>query len=78
MDIRKPMNIGPISISDLPNSQAVGKQYGITKNYNFSRTYSLGDDNFNNFTLICFGIKGGYDGYQERVKNWIQIREYFK
>ena len=78
MDIKKPMNLGSSSISDLPNSNFDGKKYGNTKNLNFSTKFSPGDENFNNFTLICFGVDGGYGLYKQRVKNWIEIREYFK
>ena len=72
------MNLGSSSVSALPNSHATGKQYGTKRNNNFSTRYSPNDANFTNFTLICFGVNGGYNGYQERVKNWIEIREYFK
>jgi len=78
MNIKKPMNLGSSSVSALPNSHATGKQYGTKRNNNFSTRYSPNDANFTNFTLICFGVNGGYNGYQERVKNWIEIREYFK
>ena len=70
--------LGSAVISDLPNTHKDGKSFGNKKNANFARTYSPNDVNFNNFTLICFGVNGGYNGYRERVDNWIRIREYFK
>ena len=78
MDIKRPMGLGSAVISDLPDSHKEGKQYGSKKSSNFARSYSPNDSNFNNFTLICFGVNGGYNGYRDRVQNWIQIREYFK
>jgi len=78
MDIKKPMGLGSAVITDLPNSQKEGNSYGNKKSNNFARHYSANDVNFNNFTLICFGVNGGYNGYRDRVQNWNQIREYFK
>ena len=78
MDIKKPMGLGSAVLSDLPNKHKDGSSYGNKKNKNFSRSYAPNDLNFNNFTLICFGVNGGYNGYRERVENWIKIREYLK
>ena len=39
---------------------------------------SPNDVNFINFTLICLSVNGGYNGFQERCKYWMIIREYFK
>jgi predicted chitinase len=78
MDIKKPMGLGSSVITDLPNTQKDGVKYGNKKRKNFARTYSPNDENFNNFTIICFGVNGGYNGYRDRVNNWNQIREYFK
>ena len=78
MDVKKPMGLGSSVLGDLPNTHKDGKSFGNKKNSNFAKTYSPNDLNFNNFTLICFGVNGGYNGYRERVDNWIKIREYFK
>ena len=78
MDIKKPMGLGSAVLSDLPNKHKDGSSHGNKKNKNFSRSYAPNDLNFNNFTLICFGVNGGYNGYRERVENWIKIREYLK
>ena len=85
MDIKKPFNFGGTTIEDLPEnveqSKKAVKKYGIftTKNPNDIAThFSPNDTNFVNFTMICLGINGGYNGFQSRCKNWLQIREYFK
>lgn len=78
MNIKKPMGLGSAVLSDLPNKHSDGSSYGNKRNNNFSRSYAPNDLNFNNFTLICFGVNGGYNGYRDRVENWIKIREYLK
>ncbi len=78
MSIKKPMGLGSATLSDLPNKHIDGSSFGSKKNSNFSRSYAPNDLNFNNFTLICFGVNGGYNGYRDRVENWIRIREYLK
>lgn len=78
IDIKKPMVLGGITISQLPNTNKAGKQYGVKKKKNIATQYSPNDINFTNFTLICFGVNGGYNGFRERVENWNKIREYFK
>ena len=72
------MVLGGITISQLPNTNKAGKQYGVKKKKNIATQYSPNDINFTNFTLICFGVNGGYNGFRERVENWNKIREYFK
>jgi len=52
--------------------------YKHKKSDNIATVNSPSDVNFNNFTLISFAINGGYNGFQSRFKNWLQIREYFK
>lgn len=78
MDIKKSMYFGSLSINQLPKSNAEGKQYGHKKNKNIATQYNPSDANFTNFTLICFGVNGGYNGFRDRVENWIRIREFFK
>lgn len=78
MDIRRPINLGSVSLSQVPNTHAAGKQYGSKRNNNFATRYNPNDANFTNFTLICFGINGGYNGYRDRIENWTRIREFFK
>ena len=78
MNIKNPINLGSLTINQLPNSQDSAKtsSYNTKKNDNISS--SITDPNFNNFTLICFGVNGGYGGFQDRINNWNIIRGYFK
>jgi hypothetical protein len=78
MDIKKPINLGSTTVENLPNDNTAVKQYGVRLNKNISTDLNPSDVNFKYFTLICFGINGGYNGFRHRVQNWNQIREYFK
>jgi hypothetical protein len=80
MNIKKPMALGSTTLSQLPNSQSDAKDQGYKtkRNNNIATDNSPSDPNFNNFTLICFGVNGGYNGFKDRVSNWNAIREYFK
>lgn len=63
----------------IPNSTKDGKQLGfkVSKEDNFSTSANSSNNNLVNFTLICFGISGGYDGYKDRIDKWNDIRKYF-
>jgi predicted chitinase len=78
MDIRKSLEATSIMIEGFPNSQEDGKLLGNKKNNNYAVENYPNDINLNNLTLINFGIANGYDKYRERVKSWMNIREYFK
>lgn len=80
MNIKKPMATGSISIDMIPNTQqeAHKLKYKTKRANNIATENSPSDLNFNNFTLICFGVNGGYMGFRERIKMWNKIREYFK
>ena len=80
MNVKNTMGFGSISLEKLPNSQSSAKSMGykLMKSNNIATVNSPSDVNFNNFTLISFAINGGYNGFQSRFKNWLQIREYFK
>jgi predicted chitinase len=80
MSVRNTIGFGSTSLDQLPNSQkdASSAGYKHKKNNNIATDNSPSDVNFNNFALICFAINGGYNGFRERCKNWLQIREYFK
>jgi predicted chitinase len=64
-----------------PNSNAENNDQaypeGTTKDDNFGKTYYSSNKNLEIFTLICFGVNGGYDGYRDKINNWNQIRKYF-
>lgn len=77
MDITKTMNFGRLNLNSLPETHSEGKKYGIKNSENIA-TANGSDPNFLNFTIICLGINGGYNGFKDRVENWIKIRSYFK
>jgi predicted chitinase/phage terminase large subunit-like protein len=76
MDIKKPM-APSVSVSSLPNTHAAGKGYGSKNKSNIATQLAPGDANFLNFTLICLGVNGGYNGFRDRVEGWNKIRSYF-
>jgi predicted chitinase len=61
-----------------PNSQSQASSlgYNTKKNNNFATDVN-GDSNLVNFTLICFGVNGGYNGYSDRINEYNRIRQYF-
>lgn len=61
-----------------PNSQeiATSQGYSVKKSNNFA-TDVKGDSNLLNFTLICFGVNGGYNGYADRIQEYNRITKYF-
>jgi putative chitinase len=61
-----------------PNSQSEASSLGYktNKNNNFATNIN-GDINLVNFTLICFGVNGGYNGYSERINEYNRVRQYF-
>jgi hypothetical protein len=80
MDITKPIDV--ISGGEIPpnsnaenNEQAVPE--GTTKENNFGKTFYSSNKNLEIFTLICFGVNGGYDGYRDKINNWNEMRKYF-
>ncbi len=75
MDIKKGFNFGGTSLEKLPESNAQGSPYGNKKNKNYATHFNPNDANFLNLTIICLGVNGGYNGYKERFKNWLRIRE---
>jgi predicted chitinase len=75
MDIRKGFDFGGTSLENLPESNKQGKQYGNGKSKNYATAFNANDANFVNLTIICLGVNGGYNGYRERFKNWLRIRE---
>ena len=79
MNINNPLGFGSTSLDQLPNTQqsANNMGYKVKKKNNIATVCSPSDVNFNNFTLICFGVNGGYNGFQQRCQNWLQIRQYF-
>lgn len=77
MSIKEEMGTGRASITDLPKSNKEGKKYGTKNNDNFA-TDNGGNKNFINLTIISLSVNGGYNGYDERVKNWIRIRNIIK
>jgi predicted chitinase len=77
MSIKEEMGLGSASITDLPKSNNVGKKYGRDNNKNFATAFG-GNKNLLNLTIISLAVNGGYNGYDERVKNWIRIRNIIK
>ena len=61
-----------------PNSQsdASSSGYKSKKNNNFATDVN-GDSNLLNFTLICFGVNGGYNGYNDRINEYNRVRQFF-
>ena len=79
MDIKKPIDTGIYSANGIPTSNIEAKNAGFktkAKN-NFATDANSSNDNLLNFTLISFGINGGYNGYRDRINNWNDIRKYF-
>lgn len=79
MDVKKPIDTGVYSSTGIPNTQQEAKNTGFktkAKN-NFATDANSSNNNLLNFTLICFGINGGYNGYKDRINNWNNIRKYF-
>ena len=77
MDTSKAIDFG--SATSVPNTQTDATNSGFktkAKN-NFATQANSSNDNLLNFTLICFGINGGYNGYNDRINNWNSIRKYF-
>lgn len=79
IDITKNIDYGVYTYSDLPIDQkdAHSKGFKVKKSNNFATNAKSSNDNLLNFTLICFGVNGGYNGYKERINNWNDIRKYF-
>lgn len=79
MDMKKPIDTGVYSQSVVPNSQVDAKNQGfkVKKKNNFSTDANSSNSNLSNFTLICFGVNGGYNGYRDRINAWNNIRQYF-
>lgn len=61
-----------------PKSQSEAKKRGfkVRKKDNFALDVDPSDENLYNFTLISFGVNGGYNGFSERIDNWNEIRKY--
>jgi predicted chitinase len=77
MSIKEDMGTGRASITDLPKSNKEGKKYGTKNNDNFA-TDNGGNKNFINLTIISLSVNGGYNGYDERIRNWVRIRNIIK
>jgi predicted chitinase len=77
MSIKEEMGLGSASITDLPHYNNEGKKYGRDNNKNFATAFG-GNKNLLNLTIISLAVNGGYNGYDERVKNWIRIRNIIK
>ena len=79
MNINKPIDTGIYSQSGIPNTQKEASNAGFKRkaSNNFATDASSSNDNLLNFTLISFGINGGYNGYRDRINNWNDIRKYF-
>ena len=77
MSIKEDMGTGRASITDLPKSNKEGKKYGTKNNDNFA-TDNGGNKNFVNLTIISLSVNGGYNGYDERIRNWVRIRNIIK
>lgn len=79
MDLKKPIDTGIYSQSGIPNTQGDAKNMGfkVKKKNNFSTDANSSNSNLEQFTLICFGVNGGYNGYKDRINNWNGIRQYF-
>ena len=79
MNLKQVIDTGIYSQSGIPNAQSDAKNLGfkVKKNNNFSTDANSSNDNLSNFTLICFGINGGYNGYRDRINAWNNIRQYF-
>ncbi len=77
MNLKRIIDIG--INTTVPNSSVEAKNLGfkVKKKNNFSTDANSSNDNLSNFTLICFGINGGYNGYRERIGEWNRIRQYF-
>ncbi|NBO22476.1 hypothetical protein EBU94_03925 [bacterium] len=73
MSIKEDMGTGRASITNLPHTNVDGKKYGTRNNDNFA-TDNGGNKNFVNITIISLAVNGGYNGYDERVRNWVRIR----
>lgn len=79
MDMKKPIDTGIYSQSGIPNTQVDAKNMGfkVKKKNNFATDANSSNSNLEHFTLICFGVNGGYNGYKDRINNWNSIRQYF-
>lgn len=75
LNIKKTLNTNG---ANPPNSQndASTSGYMREKSNNFA-TKVNGDSNLLNFTLICFGVNGGYNGYSDRIIEFNRIRNFF-
>ena len=76
MDITKPIDIISGG-AEPPNSSSENNSEGITKEDNFGKLMYSSNSNLETFTLLCFGVTGGYDGYADRINNWNTLRKYF-
>jgi predicted chitinase len=79
MNTKQSIDTGIYSQSGTPNTQLDAKNMGfkVKKKNNFSTDANSSNNNLSNFTLICFGVNGGYNGYKDRINNWNNIRQYF-
>lgn len=81
MDITKPLILGSFTFNDLPNTPAEArtftKTYGAKKRRNFATSFSRQDPNLYNYTIIQFGVNGGYNGFGHRCENWDRARKLF-
>ena len=79
MSVKQPIDLGVFVPSQIPNDNqtALNAGFQINKNNNFATQAKSINPNLLNYTYICFGIKGGYDGYKDRIDNWNYLRKFF-
>jgi len=75
LDINQNIDTG-IYVVPNSNQDAVNNGYGYNLTNNFATTVNSINNNLYNFTPICLGING-YDGYNDKINNWNEIRKYF-
>ena len=82
MDISKGINLGSLSVHDLPETPqeaaSFKKQYKISKSNRFFQSVGGNDKNTEGIEKLSLGVNGGYNGFRSRVEWWLKIREYLK
>jgi predicted chitinase len=75
LDASRPLFEGfGTAVESAPNTQDNGRAFGTKKNKNWATSTNKGEQ-ARLFTVICFGVNGGYNGYRERMLNYERARK---